>query len=430
MLLQLAAACGASAQPAPATLTPASGEAFAARLLGFDDQRIAATRPGSDGDGDGGGGGDARASLPMTQVVRWGQPAPRAPRPTVVLRQGSRLVAGPAWTRDGPLSYTGGAFTLRQSLLAEATIDRRVVAQVLFEAARDPSLFDAALQEASRRVASAQTTAGGDRVWLINGDAFNGALEQIDAGKLTLRSGGQPLEFDLTRVVLLQLEQPGEVSARRSPRVAIGLTDGGVLLAGSASLQPGGKLVADLVEGPRLQGRRAGAVCLVQPLAGAVAYLSDIEPLDYRHTPYFDAAWPYARDRGFGGRPLRAAGGRWLKGVAMHSSSRLVYRVPPTAERFDAVLAVADNRPGSGDAVGRGSVVARVLIARGGKFSQRYESGVIRGGGRPVTVSLDVAGAQAIALVVEDAGDGDTLDHAAWLDARFVIRGAAASNGG
>lgn len=202
--------------------------------------------------------------------------------------------------------------------------------------------------------------------------------------------------------------------------MAVGLRDGGLLLARSAQLDPSNALTIELPGGVRLTGSRQKAVALIQPLGGRVAYLSDLSPIDYRHTPYFGGAWPYGRDRNLRGEGMSAGGRRWLKGLAVHSAARLVYRVPQPAERFETGVAIDASASSSLAGGVGGSVVFRVLVARGGRFAPAATTPVVRRGDDPLRVSVDVRGAQAIALMVEYADAGSVLDHADWLDARFV----------
>ena len=65
---------------------------------------------------------------------------------------------------------------------------------------------------------------------------------------------------------------------------------------------------------------------------------------------------------------------------------------------------------------GRGSVD----FASWSTASERCASGPIRGGAPPVPVSVDLAGAKRLELVVDYGERGDVLDHADWLDARLV----------
>jgi hypothetical protein len=51
---------------------------------------------------------------------------------------------------------------------------------------------------------------------------------------------------------------------------------------------------------------------------------------------------------------------------------------------------------------------------------QRWASGVMRRGDEPQRVDLDIQGAKQLRLIVDDAGDGISADHANWADARLV----------
>jgi hypothetical protein len=50
----------------------------------------------------------------------------------------------------------------------------------------------------------------------------------------------------------------------------------------------------------------------------------------------------------------------------------------------------------------------------------KYASPILRGGDRPVPISVDVTSAKRLDLVVDFADRADELDHADWLDARLV----------
>ena len=71
---------------------------------------------------------------------------------------------------------------------------------------------------------------------------------------------------------------------------------------------------------------------------------------------------------------------------------------------------------GSADGrVSRGSVVFRVL----GDGKELFNSGVMRGGDPAKDVDLRIKGMETLELIVDDAGDGISGDHADWLDAEF-----------
>lgn len=83
------------------------------------------------------------------------------------------------------------------------------------------------------------------------------------------------------------------------------------------------------------------------------------------------------------------------------------------ATRFKATVGVEDT------VQDRGSVGFRVYVRRNGTWQQVYDSGILRGGGEIKDVDLDIAGADALRLVVTDAGDNIHSDHGVWAGARL-----------
>lgn len=376
------------------------GAGAACSLVALDERTITVAREK---------GRDVR--LPLSETYRWGEPARRSRRPTVLLANGTRLVAAPTWTLEGSVQLDAERLLLRQAMLDDAAIPRPLVHAILFQAAADPLLF----QEAAREAATGADDQA-DRVWLDNGDQFRGRVAEIKAGRLRIAVEEQTLEFELPRVVAVRFAGGGPPPP--APKIAVGLRDGGVVYADSATLAGGARLRVRVAPSLSLAGSRPDAVTLVQPLVGGVVYLSDLTPIDYRHTPYFGVPWGYGGDENLFGQPLAAGQKRWLRGLAMHSASRLVYRLPPGVRTFSAGAAIDSSaaRPDSR----RGSVVFRVLVARRGGFEPVFASSVVRAGDTPLPIAVDVAGARAIALVVEHADGGETLDHADWLGARLV----------
>jgi hypothetical protein len=49
-----------------------------------------------------------------------------------------------------------------------------------------------------------------------------------------------------------------------------------------------------------------------------------------------------------------------------------------------------------------------------------YDSGTMRGGQAAKQIDIDVRGKNQLRLVVTDAGDGNTSDHADWANARLT----------
>jgi hypothetical protein len=148
----------------------------------------------------------------------------------------------------------------------------------------------------------------------------------------------------------------------------------------------------------------------LQPRGGQAIYLSDLKPEGHRHVSYLTMTWPFRSDRSVCGAMLQVGGKAYLKGLGMHSASRITYVLSEPYRRFQAALAIDDQ------AEGGGSVAFRVFV----DGQVRYSSPMVRGGQDPLPISVDLAGAKRLDLVVDFAERADELDRADWLDARLI----------
>lgn len=149
-----------------------------------------------------------------------------------------------------------------------------------------------------------------------------------------------------------------------------------------------------------------------------VAYLSDLQPESIEWTPYFGtSADPAGRERLYAPRvnqnlqsqPLSLGGQQYARGIAIHSRTLLVYRLPDRFQRFQATAGVDDFvRP-------RGNLR---LVIRGD--DRVLLDTTITGADAPIPVDLDISGARRVSILA-DFGDGlDVADHLVLADARFV----------
>jgi hypothetical protein len=157
-----------------------------------------------------------------------------------------------------------------------------------------------------------------------------------------------------------------------------------------------------------------------QRLGADLTYVSDMDTIGYKHIPFLSQSWNYGTDRSASGGLLRAGESVFVKGLGMHSISRLAYDLNRGYRRFEAELAL------DAAAAGEGSVIFRVLVERSGDgnsaaaWEVAYESPLVRRGDLPLPVSLDMSGGLRMALVVDSAVRGDEGDSANWLNARLM----------
>lgn len=386
-------------------VTPVEGEPFDARLTGIDADWTFHFRTDT-----------AMPSLPAIDLVSWGAQVDRDEGPIVVLADGGRLIGRVS-------ALAGDRLLLRSDVWGDVSLPLERVRGVVFA----PPAAAAERDKLEQTIAAA----GGeqDMVLLRNGDRVSGFLRAPPSvagpsptGRrpleaLTLEVQGAEVEIPLDNVTALVFN-PALITPPRfsGMHVDLGMDDGSLLRA--AAVRPGQLVTVTLPGGVRLTTDAETMweeTVFARPATPRVVYLSELRPIGYKHIPFLDLAWPYHADRNVLGGKLRAAGRVYSKGLGMHSASRLAYHLGGEFERFEAGLAIDT-------AAGRsGSATVRVFLDRGeGAWEAAYTSPVLRGGQQPLPVSLDVRGAERMAILVEFADRGDVCDYVDLLAARLV----------
>jgi hypothetical protein len=408
LLRALCVLCGyyffaASVVAAPQDVVPVDGAAFAGELLSIEADGQVTFRIVR--------GDEAPPmirTIQLDELVRWGHPLAPRPQTIVVLAGGGQLVTAADWSGGAAVRLEGDEIVVLSDAFGEVRLPRSKVRACVFAQRHHPD-DRAQLVEQAR-----SATGDGDSVWLTNEDRLDGTLTDLARGSLTMKTEGGSAKIPLSRVEAVGMGSSHLPSAvRRQARYAVGLRDGSLVYAEEAVVDEKA-LNLKIGGGIALAGESVADVVFLQSLGGRVIYLSDLEPAEYRHVPYLEVGWPLARDRNVLGGPLVVGGKRYLKGLGMHAAGRVSYRLDGKYQRFEAAVAIDDA------ADGRGSVTFGVYVLRDGKLSEAYKSGIVRGGDTPQRVSVDVAGAQGITLVVDYADRGDEMDRADWLDARLV----------
>jgi len=361
--------------------------------------------------------------------VRWGQWRERVEGLAVILADGSVL-------RVEDWQFAGDELVVPESptrIWQAARWPREAVKGFVFQwpgSAHERDRLLARLVSADQRQ---------DEVWLEGGDRLQGTLQwstpqvlndentkpaddvadESNKNRWQVRTQAGDVPVARERVIAVALRGRREGGAEKSPAVGAWLAtrDGSCFRALSVSRRD--ELVElELAGGVRLVCDAASLwdeLRYVQPLQERTTYVSDLEPIGFKHIPYLSQSWSWGRDRSVSGGLLRSGGGVYRKGLGMHSSSRLAYDLGDGHDWLCAELAI-DERAGQG-----GSVIFRVYSDSGdGQWKAIYESPVARGGQQPVPIRVDIRSARRLALIVDFADRGDELDHANWLDARLI----------
>ncbi|HXJ40148.1 MAG TPA: NPCBM/NEW2 domain-containing protein, partial [Bryobacteraceae bacterium] len=114
------------------------------------------------------------------------------------------------------------------------------------------------------------------------------------------------------------------------------------------------------------------------------------------------------------GGPISIRGTVYAKGLGVHAASDVRYNLGGSCSLFTATLGIDDEV-----ATGPGTVVFQVW----GDGVKLYESAVLRGTSAAVTTTVNVTARNQLQLVVTDAGDGNTSDHADWANAQITCGG-------
>ncbi|MEC3908635.1 NPCBM/NEW2 domain-containing protein [Tamlana sp. 2201CG12-4] len=96
-----------------------------------------------------------------------------------------------------------------------------------------------------------------------------------------------------------------------------------------------------------------------------------------------------------------------IKTIPLTDGKRIFYNITKTKKQFLGV-------EGAHGKIDKGSVIFKVLY----KGEEVFNSGIMRQGDKAKTVNLKLSGG-ILELIVEDAGDGSSGDHAVWADAKF-----------
>ena len=111
------------------------------------------------------------------------------------------------------------------------------------------------------------------------------------------------------------------------------------------------------------------------------------------------------------GHTISLGGKLFDHGVGSHSASEMRIKLFGKAVSFHSWVGVDDE-------VGKkGSVDFQVFV----DGVKRADTGTIHGGDPAQELNVDLKGARLVNLVVTEAGDGNSYDHADWADASFQL---------
>lgn len=151
---------------------------------------------------------------------------------------------------------------------------------------------------------------------------------------------------------------------------------------------------------------------------GNVLQLSEVDPESVEWAPFFlskaavqslTKLYQPRRDRSFDGGPLQLGNQSYEKGLAVHSRTQMVFRVPKGFRRFQALVGIDDRVREAGH--------VKLVVQADGKtlFDEP-----VTGKDKPRELDLDIAGCRRLTILVDFGEELDIADHLNLCNARIT----------
>ena len=254
-----------------------------------------------------------------------------------------------------------------------------------------------------------------DTILLRNGDRIEGTLEALSATEVEVEVARKKVVAKWPQVSAVLLSTDLTEKARPKESRAW-------LVLSATERSPGGRfaVVAPSCDGATFSAKTTFGAILRVPLervvsldlmANLIVQLSELTPSEYTYTPYLDEKFPYRIGANVMGRDLLLGGSYYDKGVGLHAGSRISYPLGAKFSRFDALV-------GLDDLDGRDGQVRIRLLLDGkavdlGKTAWTSRDGAVR-------ISVDVAGAKEMTLVVEPGANRPIRGVVNVVEARLI----------
>ncbi len=381
----------ADAQPVRVTLQTVTDDAQDGELVGFSLDRGVAFRPKA---------GTETRLIPSEDIIRITiaePPAPIANQGLVFeLANGDRLSGQVlAFENDRVHVETPSLGPVRIPLGAVSRLSARRTDESAPGAA--DSLFAAHRED--------------DVVLLNNDDTAAGLVAAIDAEGIVLETPGGQTRIPLNRVAVALLV-PDPTPPSDGPAARLTLLDGTRLTVSAARWQTDagtrGTLDVSLWDG------RAAVpfdqVLQIEIHGGRWAWLAQLSPSSYAHTPMLSLAWPWQADRNAAGKPMRVTGRSFDHGLGVHSECTLQYALNGQYQSFVTQFGVDDDSGPYADMDVEIRVDGQSRFAR-----QGVERGRLHG-----PVRVDLTGARVLELHVGFGANGAVQDRFNWIEPGLV----------
>jgi hypothetical protein len=307
--------------------------------------------------------------------------------------------------------YTASAGRARLLLAGDRTVElpTAAIANVRFHAPSPP------LDAEWTRVLD--TRPDGDLLLVRKGDALDyhkGVLGDVTHAEVQFEVDGERLPVKRSKLGGLAYYHP---QGAKLPEAVCRITDAAGSRWAARSVRLDGKLRWVTPAGVEASDELAN-VAKIDFSSDRIVYLSDLKAESSAWTPFFrldkdlpllNQYYGLRQDRSADAPSLRLGGEEYRKGLALHSRTAVVYRLPDRFHRFKAVAGIDDRvHP-------RGSVH---LVIRGDN-RVLFEAD-LTGTDQPRPLDLDVTGVRRLSILVDFARDLNVGDQLLLCEARVI----------
>jgi len=248
-------------------------------------------------------------------------------------------------------------------------------------------------------------------------DSVDGQIGDVGAESVAFAIDDEKLDVKRAKIVGIVYYRAEEAAAP-APLAKVQTADGSAWAAKSLALSDAG-CTLETATGAKVDVP-AAALARIDFSQGKVLYLSDLDwdAAQSERTPYFgppmplDASVdPYApqRDRALEGGELALGRRTYRKGLALHSRTRLVFRLPEGYRRLTALAGIDDRLSD------QGSVKLEIV-----GDEKTLLSAIVSGGDAPLPLDLDVSGVRRLTILVDFGNDQDVADHLDLCELRII----------
>jgi len=248
-----------------------------------------------------------------------------------------------------------------------------------------------------------------DRIRLANGDVVEGIIEQTAPEGLVIQAteGGETRTLEWTVIESVDFANPPTAPSEESAAL-LRLIDGTCLRAARIDWKP--DAVVAVLHGDRVIRIPTTALRAIEPPGKRRVWLSDLDPVAFEHRPKLGPTFELGRDTACNGRPLRADGRPYDRGLGLHSACRTEWKLDRGFQRLVAAVAIDDSAGPLADATLR--------ISLDGSEVARFDH--LRHRERPRRIDLDLSKANTLLIEVDYGENADVQDRVDLLDAALI----------